>query len=61
MLTTITIGSCVSVQGAFLYGTADGKIAVKVDEHVFLGMPVIKGFKAALKHTTDEKLAAVSL
>ena len=40
MLRTITIGSCVSVQGTFLRQLADGKIAVHVGDRTFLGTPV---------------------
>lgn len=42
MLRTITLGSCVSVQGIFVKDLADGRIAVKVDENIFAGKPVIK-------------------
>ncbi len=40
MLRTITIGSCVSVQGVFVRNMPDGRIAVKVDDTIFAGMPV---------------------
>lgn len=40
MLRTITLGSCVSVQGIVVGQLADGKIAVKVDEKTFVGYPV---------------------
>lgn len=40
MLKTITLGSCVSVQGTFLRQLADGKIAVKVGDRTFVGYPV---------------------
>lgn len=40
MLRTITIGSCVSVQGLYIKDMPDGRIAVKVDETVFAGLPV---------------------
>lgn len=42
MLRTITIGSCVSVQGIFVKDMPDGRIAVKVDDTVYAGMPVIR-------------------
>ncbi len=42
MLRTITIGSCVSVQGIFIKDMPDGRIAVKVDDTVYAGMPVIR-------------------
>lgn len=41
MLRTITIGSCVSVQGTFLRQLADGKIAVRVGEKTYVGYPVL--------------------
>jgi hypothetical protein len=40
MLRTITIGSCVSVQGHLVAQLADGKIVVRVDEKTFVGYPV---------------------
>ena len=40
MLGTITLGSCVSVQGLIVGHMADGKIMVKVDEKTFVGYPV---------------------
>lgn len=40
MLRTITLGSCVSVQGVVVGQMADGKIMVKVDEKTFIGFPV---------------------
>ncbi len=42
MLRTITVGSCVSIQGLLLGQMADGKIMVKVDERTFVGYPVTK-------------------
>lgn len=44
MLRTISIGSCVSVQGLFVGQLADGKIMVKVDDKTFVGreVPVIR-------------------
>ncbi|KIN62777.1 Translation initiation factor IF-2 [Sulfitobacter noctilucicola] len=42
MLRTISIGSCVSVQGIFVKDLADGRIAVKVDDTVFAGRPVLR-------------------
>jgi hypothetical protein len=41
MLRTITIGSCVSVQGLMVRQLADGKIVVKVDDQTFTGHPVM--------------------
>jgi hypothetical protein len=40
MLRTITVGSCVSVQGLMVGQCANGKIMVKVDEKTFVGYPV---------------------
>ncbi len=40
MLRTITIGSCVSVQGLFVAQGPDGKITVKVGQDTFTGKPV---------------------
>jgi hypothetical protein len=40
MLRTISIGSCVSVQGLVVGQLADGKIVVRVGEKNFVGFPV---------------------
>ena len=40
MLRTITVGSCVSIQGLLVGQMADGKIMVKVDDKTFVGVPV---------------------
>ena len=40
MLRTITIGSCVAVQGTFVADLGNGKIAVKVDAATYVGNPV---------------------
>jgi hypothetical protein len=42
MLRTITLGSCVSVQGTFVKSTPDGRIAVQVDNTIYSGVPVVK-------------------
>jgi hypothetical protein len=42
MLRTITIGSCVSVQGIYVKDMPDGRIAVRVDDTVYAGTPVIR-------------------
>ena len=42
MLRTITVGSCVSIQGLLVGQMADGKFMVKVDERTFVGYPVTK-------------------
>lgn len=41
MLRTITIGSCVSVQGTFIRQLPDGKIVIRVGNKTFVGFPVI--------------------
>jgi hypothetical protein len=41
MLRTISVGSCVSVQGIQVGQLADGKIVVRVDERNFVGFPVL--------------------
>jgi len=40
MLRTISVGSCVSIQGLLVGQLADGKIMVKVDEKTYIGYPV---------------------
>ncbi|WP_045393341.1 hypothetical protein [Falsirhodobacter sp. alg1] len=40
MLRTITIGSCISVQGLFVSDMPDGKMIVQVGEKSFVGRPV---------------------
>ncbi len=40
MLRTISIGSCVSVQGIVVGTTSDGKLMVRVDDKTFTGYPV---------------------
>lgn len=45
MLRTITLGSCVSIQGAFVRNTTNGNIQVRVGEKLFEGRPV--GAKSA--------------
>ncbi len=40
MLRTISLGSCVSVQGLQVGQMSDGKILVRVDAQTFIGMPV---------------------
>ena len=46
MLRTISVGSCVSIQGILVGQLADGKIMVKVDEKTFVGYPVASVRKA---------------
>lgn len=40
MLRTITLGSCVSVQGVVVGQKPDGRLMIRVDEQVFVGIPV---------------------
>lgn len=40
MLSTIMIGTCISVQGTFVKALSNGKIAVQVGQRVFEGIPV---------------------
>ncbi|HMO06291.1 MAG TPA: hypothetical protein PKD10_01415 [Paracoccaceae bacterium] len=40
MLRTITLGSCVSVQGIVVGHKPDGRVMIRVDEQVFVGVPV---------------------
>ncbi len=40
MLRTITIGSCVSVQGLLVRQFSDGKIMISVDGKTLVGQPV---------------------
>lgn len=40
MLRTITLGTCVFVQGIFVKDMPDGRIVVKVDETTYSGKPV---------------------
>jgi len=42
MLRTITIGSCVSVQGMFIRKLNDGQIVVRVGEKTFVGYPITR-------------------
>ena len=42
MLRTITLGSCVSVQGIFVKDLPDGQIAVRVEDKIFAGQPVTR-------------------
>ncbi|WP_269801957.1 hypothetical protein [Paracoccus zhejiangensis] len=40
MIRTITIGSCISVQGVFERKDPNGKIAVRVGDKIYVGKPV---------------------
>lgn len=42
MLRTITLGSCVFVQGIFVRKLGNGRIVVSVDNREFIGLPVEK-------------------
>jgi hypothetical protein len=42
MLRTITIGSSISIQGIFVKDMPDGRVAVKVDDTVYSGKPVLR-------------------
>jgi hypothetical protein len=42
MLRTISLGSCVSVQGTFVRDMEDGRISVKVDKTIYSGHPVVR-------------------
>ncbi|MCX8509893.1 MAG: hypothetical protein ORN49_13625 [Rhodobacteraceae bacterium] len=42
MLRTITLGSCVQVQGTFERDSSNGKIIVRVGDQVFEGYPIQK-------------------
>lgn len=39
MIRTITIGSCVSIQGVFLRALEDGRIAVRSGTKTWIGQP----------------------
>ncbi|MFT6450814.1 MAG: hypothetical protein ACRBBK_04570 [Paracoccaceae bacterium] len=40
MMRTITLGSCVSVQGTFVRKLDNGKIVIRVGERMFEGRPI---------------------
>lgn len=40
MIRTITVGSCISVQGMFERDMGNGQIAVRVGEQTYIGKPV---------------------
>jgi hypothetical protein len=46
MLRTISLGSCVSVQGVLVSQLADGQIVIKVDEKTFVGYPIAASRKS---------------
>lgn len=41
MVKTITVGSCISIQGMFVRDLADGRIVVRVGNEEFAGRPVL--------------------
>ena len=51
MLRTITIGSCVSVQGILVGHLSDRKVMVRVDEKTFVGLPVAPANTAVMCNT----------
>jgi len=40
MLRTITVGSCVSIQGILVGNLPDGRISVQVGDKIFSGKPI---------------------
>jgi hypothetical protein len=40
MVKTITVGSCISVQGLYVRDLADGRMVVRVGQQEFTGRPV---------------------
>lgn len=42
MIRTITVGSCISVQGTFERDLGNGKIAVRVGQQTYVGTPVTR-------------------
>ncbi|MCB5408873.1 hypothetical protein [Pseudogemmobacter faecipullorum] len=49
MLRTISIGSCISVQGLQIAQNTDGTVVIRVDDKTFTGRPVMpsQGHSAA--------------
>ncbi|NPD14146.1 hypothetical protein HOY34_02910 [Xinfangfangia sp. D13-10-4-6] len=41
MLRTISIGSCISVQGLMVSQNPDGTVVVRVDDRTFTGRPIV--------------------
>jgi hypothetical protein len=41
MLTTVLIGTCVSVQGHFVARLDNGLVMVRVDDKIYTGRPII--------------------
>ena len=40
MIRTITLGSCVSIQGQFEKALPDGRVCVRVGDKIYTGQPV---------------------
>lgn len=40
MLKTITVGSCVSIQGTVVKNLPDGRVAVRVGDKIYAGKPI---------------------
>ncbi len=40
MLRTIQIGSCMQVQGLVVRRFEDGRVAIRVDDRIYVGVPV---------------------
>ncbi len=40
MLVTITVGSCVSIQGTYVRTLPDGRVEVRVGDKIHQGLPV---------------------
>jgi hypothetical protein len=47
MIRTIVISNCISVQGLFVRAMANGQIAVRDGQRIFVGFPVTSGWKSA--------------
>jgi hypothetical protein len=53
MLRTISVSSCISVQGIEVARLSDGKVVVRVDEKDFVGFPVVPMRRIALHPLQD--------
>ena len=47
MLRTITVGSCVSIQGQVVETLADGRVVIRVGDQTYTGRPITAAAKAA--------------
>ncbi|MEL6914304.1 MAG: hypothetical protein AAFP13_07360 [Pseudomonadota bacterium] len=43
MIRTVTVGTCVSIQGTFVRTLSDGQVEVRVGGQSFVGTPVSRG------------------